>query len=586
MKISSSNNKHIKNYKIIDRIGVGSFGLVYKVSKYLSKTFYVLKQIPFEIKNNNDDKNLKEAKNEALILSKLKNKYVVKYYDNFIEDKNLNIVMEYCEGGDLETYLNSIKKQNKFLSERNIWKFFIQISLGLFYIHNKKIIHRDMKCSNIFLTKNLNIKIGDLGVAKILKGTLNAHTLIGTPFYLSPEICEEKPYNEKSDVWALGCILYELITFKKPYNAKNQAALFFKITNGNYEPIPNHLKYSKELKKMVDLLLEKNYIHRPFMKDILENGSFVEKAKKLNLYDDLIIILSLYGSQKLNEKNSKAKRIQKITYVKPEKKKSGNVKILSIKNKNNDMYKSENNIANNYKFNLYNSNFNSNINQSDEFNTKNFINDQVKQFKNDKEIKKERKKNPSIEKFYLSNNLSSEKLNIENKNTNYKARHSEVLKKKYSSNNNLRYVNKSPETIQDNNNNNIKKHSFVQSNNIKKKENKNVTNNNNHNHNINQINTPQSANPNSKIRIHSSRSKTNKINNNTNFNNNIKNNLNKNNNKKNNILNTIEKNKEKEEIKNEISIINENVNRTNQMINSIILNETKLNFDYSKLAEQ
>ena len=528
----------ISQYILKDRIGIGSYGMVFKAQrKDDKKTFFVIKQIPFYTNENKE--NIEEAKNEAKILKQLDCKYIVKYYDSFEENNTLNIVMEYCQNGDLSTFINENKTKNILLSENQIWKFFIEMSLGLAYIHYRKILHRDLKTLNIFLTKDLDVKIGDLGVAKILQNTIHAHTFIGTPYYLSPEICEEKPYNEKSDVWALGCILYELITFKKPYNAKNQAALFFKITNGNYEPIPNHLKYSKELKKMVDLLLEKNYNHRPFMKNIIENAIFVEKAKMLNLYDDLIIILSLYGSQKMNEKNSKAKKIQKITYVKPEKKKSGNVKILSIKNKNNDMYKSENNIANNYKLNLYNSNFNSNINQSEEFNTNNVVNEQVKQLQNNKEKKKERKKNPSIEKFYLSNNLSSEKLNVENKNTNYKTRHSEIIKKKYSSNNNLRYINKSPEIILDNNNNNhkennnninnIKKHSFVQNNNVKKKEIKHSTTSNN----VNKINTPQSANPNSKVRIHSSRSKTNKINNNTNYiinNNNIKSNLNKHNN--------------------------------------------------------
>ena len=381
----------ISQYILKERIGIGSYGMVFKAQrKDDKKTFFVIKQIPFYTNENKE--NIEEAKNEAKILKQLNCKYIVKYYDSFEENNTLNIVMEYCQNGDLSTFINENKTKNILLSENQIWKFFIEMSLGLAYIHYRKILHRDLKTLNIFLTKDLDVKIGDLGVAKILQNTIHAHTFIGTPYYLSPEICEEKPYNEKSDVWALGCILYELITFKKPYNAKNQAALFFKITNGNYEPIPNHLKYSKELKKMVDLLLEKNYNHRPFMKDVIENASFVDKAKKLNLYDDLIIILSLYGSQKLNEKNSKAKRIQKITYVKPEKKKSGNVKILSIKNKNNDMYKSENNLGNNYKFNLYNSNFNLKINQSEEFNTNNVINEQVKQFKNDKEIKKERKK--------------------------------------------------------------------------------------------------------------------------------------------------------------------------------------------------
>ena len=106
-----------------------------------------------------------------------------------------------------------------------------------------------------------------MGIAKILKENNHANTLIGTPFYLSPEICEEKPYNEKSDIWALGCILYELITFKHPYNATNQAALLLKIINGNYEDFNKEIFISDNLKKMVELLLEKNYLKRPSIFD-------------------------------------------------------------------------------------------------------------------------------------------------------------------------------------------------------------------------------------------------------------------------------------------------------------------------------
>ena len=94
--------------------------------------------------------------------------------------------------------------------------------LGLAYIHKKKILHRDIKSMNMFLSKGENIRIGDLGVAKVLQENVNfARTMVGTPYYLSPEMCEEKPYNDKSDIWALGCVLYELCTFKHPFEAKN-----------------------------------------------------------------------------------------------------------------------------------------------------------------------------------------------------------------------------------------------------------------------------------------------------------------------------------------------------------------------------
>ena len=221
--------KYIKNFKIIKRIGFGSSGLVYKVTKKddITNKIYILKQIPYSEPNLEETtKKANSGLNEALILSKLTCKYIVKYYDSFIDsDFNLNIIMEYCDNGDLNTYIQNQKKIKKYLTENEIWNFFIQISLGLAYIHSKKILHRDLKPMNIFLTKKNEIKIGDLGVAKFLSTNSNAVTCIGTPYYLSPEICKEKPYNSKGDVWALGCILYELCTFEKPFSASNPAAL-------------------------------------------------------------------------------------------------------------------------------------------------------------------------------------------------------------------------------------------------------------------------------------------------------------------------------------------------------------------------
>ena len=107
--------------------------------------------------------------------------------------------------------------------------------------------------------------------SKVLSQTNFANTFVGTPYYLSPEICEERSYNEKSDIWALGCILYEMATFKHPFNATNQGALILKILKGHYEPISS--QYSSELKNLIDMLLEKNYYQRPSIFDVLTNKS-------------------------------------------------------------------------------------------------------------------------------------------------------------------------------------------------------------------------------------------------------------------------------------------------------------------------
>eukprot|EP00330_Aristerostoma_sp_ATCC50986_P011847 CAMPEP_0114583438 /NCGR_PEP_ID=MMETSP0125-20121206/7162_1 /TAXON_ID=485358 ORGANISM="Aristerostoma sp., Strain ATCC 50986" /NCGR_SAMPLE_ID=MMETSP0125 /ASSEMBLY_ACC=CAM_ASM_000245 /LENGTH=124 /DNA_ID=CAMNT_0001776877 /DNA_START=474 /DNA_END=848 /DNA_ORIENTATION=- len=121
---------------------------------------------------------------------------------------------------------------------------------------------------NIFMTKSDEIRIGDLGVAKMLAESANfAHTMVGTPYYLSPEMCEEKPYNEKSDIWALGCVLYEMCTSKHPFDANNQAALILKIIRGRYQAIPS--TYSKDLVELVDACLSRDYRKRPTSGGIL-----------------------------------------------------------------------------------------------------------------------------------------------------------------------------------------------------------------------------------------------------------------------------------------------------------------------------
>ena len=274
----------IKDYQIVGKIGKGTFGIVYKVKKVNNPLIYVIKQISL---NGLNEQQINQVKTEAKLLSLIKSNYVVKYYESFLENEDLNIVMEYCDNGDLCTY---ISKQKTPLKEDLIWQMFIKITLGLTTIHKMKILHRDLKTLNIFLKKDMEIKIGDLGVAKELNQASFANTLIGTPYYLSPEMCEDKPYNQKSDVWALGCILYELCTYRHPFNATNHGALILKILKTNPEPIL--ASYSSKLQKLVDEILEKNYEKRPNCWDILNKPVIIEKAKKYGLYQEIVNVFS------------------------------------------------------------------------------------------------------------------------------------------------------------------------------------------------------------------------------------------------------------------------------------------------------
>lgn len=152
----------------------------------------------------------------------------------------------------------------------------MQMCVGLRDIHHKRILHRDIKAMNIFLTQDENIRIGDLGVAKEMKQDF-ARTVVGTPYYLSPEMCEEKPYNEKTDIWALGCVLYQLCTGHYPFEAQNLPALTLNIIRGKYKPISSH--YSLELSETIRQCLSVDHKRRPSASHILERPFIREFIK-------------------------------------------------------------------------------------------------------------------------------------------------------------------------------------------------------------------------------------------------------------------------------------------------------------------
>ena len=229
------------NYEIMQELGKGGFGSVYKVMNKNDNKIYAIKRVSIKGINQKD---LDYIKNEANILSSIENENIVKYYESFYEDDFFNIVMDYCEYGDLRKIINEFKTKGKSFSK--IWIYYLlnNICLGLKEIHEKHIIHRDLKPENLFFKNDLSLMIGDFGVAKQLQnGNVHANTLIGTLDYMAPEILRREKYSNKVDIYALGCILYELCTLN--FYSGNK-------TGGKI----NVSFYGEDLQNLIDKLVE------------------------------------------------------------------------------------------------------------------------------------------------------------------------------------------------------------------------------------------------------------------------------------------------------------------------------------------
>ena len=188
------------------------------------------------------------------------------YIEAFFEDGTLYIVMELCEEGDLTSFIK--KRRGHLLPEDDVMRIFVQICLGLAHTHSEGVLHRDMKPSNILLSKGSIVKLADFGIARVMSGKEKlAKTVVGTPYYLSPEICEDRPYGVSSDMWSLGCVLYELCALKRPFEGTSFPSLIVRILNGKYPPIPS--SYSEDLHGVIEALLQRDPDARPTLDDIL-----------------------------------------------------------------------------------------------------------------------------------------------------------------------------------------------------------------------------------------------------------------------------------------------------------------------------
>ncbi|KAM7065479.1 serine/threonine-protein kinase Nek5 isoform 4-T4 [Acridotheres tristis] len=251
-------------YAIIKQIGEGSFGKIFLAKGKMDNEPCVIKEINL---TKMPVKEKEASEKEVILLAKMKHANIVTFYASLQEKNKLYIVMEYCDGGDLMKRINM--QHGVLFDEDQILSWFVQISLGLKHIHDKKILHRDVKAQNVFLSNNGKVaKLGDFGIARQLNSTTEfAHTCVGTPYYLSPEICENRPYNNKTDIWSLGCVLYELCALKHPFQGNSLHELVLKICRGRFQPVsPN---YSYDLRMLISQLFKTSPRDRPSINSIL-----------------------------------------------------------------------------------------------------------------------------------------------------------------------------------------------------------------------------------------------------------------------------------------------------------------------------
>ncbi len=354
----------MNDFQIINKLGEGAYSMVYKVKRIIDNQIYALKKVKLL---NLSEKEKENSLNEVRILASVKSNFVVSYKEAFFDEKDntLCLVMEFADNGDLYQKIVSHKKSANFMEESDIWRIFIQLVKGLKALHDLKILHRDMKSANVFLFSNGCAKLGDLNVSKVARRGLG-YTQTGTPYYASPEVWKDKPYDHKSDVWSLGCVLYEMITLRPPFRAKDMEGLFNKVCKGEINKIPE--KFSDDLFQIVKYLLQVNSIQRPSCDQILQHPIILKRIEYFKSFgseddtEDKCLLKTIHMPKNLLFLSDK---LPKPNYDKKFKNINNTNKSFNEENKNYRSFNKMGNLVNNINDYMHkNKNINLNINEN------------------------------------------------------------------------------------------------------------------------------------------------------------------------------------------------------------------------------
>uniref|UniRef100_A0A8C9YDZ0 Serine/threonine-protein kinase Nek10 n=1 Tax=Sander lucioperca TaxID=283035 RepID=A0A8C9YDZ0_SANLU len=301
--------KVINGYSILEHLGTGAFGSVFKVRKQSGQNLLALKEVNLHKPAFGNDKKSRDSNVEKIISEltivkeQMTHPNIVKYYKTFLEGDKLYIVMELIEGVPLAEHLNSLKEKQQTFTEDRIWNIFIQMCLALRYLHKeKRIVHRDLTPNNIMLGEKDKVTITDFGLAKQKQENSKLTSVVGTILYSCPEVVKNEPYGERADVWALGCILYQMATLQPPFYSSNMLSLASKIVEAVYEPIEEGA-FSERVTDMIRWCLSPDADQRP---DIVAVSSRISDLM-MRLMD------GLYTSQNALERRAERdrKRAQK-----------------------------------------------------------------------------------------------------------------------------------------------------------------------------------------------------------------------------------------------------------------------------------
>lgn len=253
-------------YKRIRKLGEGASGKVFLIENSENGELSVAKQI----NNVINEKDRASALQEAKLLKSMSHPNIVRLQDIFMTTTGkVLIIMDYADGGDLSQRIAEQRDSGRgLLPEIECLEWLLQISFALSYLHERKVLHRDIKTRNLFLYNSGLLKLGDFGISCVLDTTIAmAHTVVGTLYYLSPELVKRTPYSFKSDVWALGVVLYELVALKQPFDSKSLHELLHLIVKGHYEPLD--ASYSDNIRSLVRSMLTQDPSNRPAVADII-----------------------------------------------------------------------------------------------------------------------------------------------------------------------------------------------------------------------------------------------------------------------------------------------------------------------------